>query len=359
MVEPLSGNEGSAGGASAGRVADIAALLRAAPGPLSGAEIGRQLGIGRAAVWKHIRDLRRHGYEIEGQPSHGYRLRSVPDRVTPAELRPHLTTTFLGRVLHYEESTASTNLVARGLARAGAADGTVVIADAQTAGRGRLGRQWFSPPGTNLYLSGVLRPGISPGVAPQLSLVAGCAVVAAIEGMTGVRAALKWPNDVLIEGRKVAGILTEMDSEADRVAFVIVGIGVNLNVTMRELRGPVGETATSLATVTRRRIARAAFAGRLLDELERRYRRFLAAGFGALRSEWESYSALTGREVTVAGPDGERRGRVLGVDDDGALRLGGGGETVARVVAGDVTIVGGYVTTGRDGRPPVGRRRGR
>ncbi len=335
------------------RAADIVGLLHGAAASVSGVEIGRRLELSRAAVWKHVQRLRARGYTIEGTPSRGYRLLDSPDRLSAAELRPYLISEVLGRVVHYEERTGSTNVVARSLARVGAADGTVVVADAQTAGRGRLGRSWFSPPGRNLYMSVVLRPDVPPARAPQLALVAGSAVAGTIEAVAAIRPALKWPNDVLLDGRKVAGILTEMDSEADRVTFVIVGIGVNLNVSARELAGPLGDTATSLAVATGRRIPRAHFAGRLLWELERRYRRFLDTGFPGLRAEWEAYSALTGCEVTLAGPDGLRRGRVLGGDGDGALCLREGRDATVRVLAGDVTVVDGYAraaTRGKRGR---------
>ena len=171
-------------------------------------------------------------------------------------------------------------------------------------------------------------------------------VAATIAAVGGVRPALKWPNDVLLAGAKVAGLLTEMDSEADRVAFVVLGIGVNLNAPADELRHAVGNPATSILAATGRSVGRAAFVGRLLGELEGRYRRYLADGFAALREEWESYSCVTGREIAVTGPDGERRVRAAGVDADGALVLHTPGGGVVRVLAGDVSVVDGYATAG-------------
>jgi len=325
---------------------DIVELLRREPVGVSGAKIGRELRLTRAAVWKHVRRLRSEGYEIVGKPSRGYRLLSAPDRLTATEIRPHLTGEILGRELHWAETVDSTNTWARRLARAGAGEGTVVLAEGQTAGRGRLGRGWFSPPGVNVYMSVVLRPSVPPARAPQLTLVAGSAVAATIAATVGgLRPALKWPNDVLLSGRKVAGLLTEMDSEADRVAFVVLGIGVNLNASADDLRRGVGATATSILAATGCSVARAAFVGRLLGELEGRYRRYLADGFEALREEWESYSCVTGREITVAGPDGERRGRAVGVDAEGALMLREPGGGVVRVLAGDVSVVGGYAAS--------------
>jgi BirA family biotin operon repressor/biotin-[acetyl-CoA-carboxylase] ligase len=322
--------------------AAIVDLLRRASGPVSGADVGRELALTRAAVWKHVRRLREQGYAIPGTPSQGYRLVSAPDRLTPVEVTPHLRTEVLGRALHWADTVDSTNTWARGLARDGAREGTVVLAERQTAGRGRLGRSWFSPAGVNLYMSVVLRPLVPPARAPQLALVAGCALAATIAEVAAVRPGLKWPNDVLLSGRKVAGILTEMDSEADRVAFVVVGVGVNLNVSPEDLRAGVGDTATSVGAAAGRPVHRPSFVARLLAELEERYRRYLARGFGALRDEWESYSSLTGREVAVAGGDGERRGRVTGLDGEGALVLRDPDGATVRVLAGDVTVVGGY-----------------
>jgi BirA family biotin operon repressor/biotin-[acetyl-CoA-carboxylase] ligase len=316
--------------------------LRSATSGLSGAEIGRRIGVSRAAVWKHVAHLRARGYRIEGTPSRGYRLLETPDRLGPVELGRVLTSKVLGRVVHYQETVDSTNRIARDLARAGAPHGAVIIADSQTAGRGRLGRSWFSPPGANLYLSVVLRPEVPPARAPQLALVAATAVAKTVEVVGGVRPEIKWPNDVLLEGRKVAGILAELDSEADRVTVVIVGIGVNLNVSERDLEVALHCPATAVAAATGASVDRAAFAARLLIELEERYCRYVAHGFGGLREEWESYSCLTGRRVTVAGPEGQQCGRVLGVDADGALRLRGSRGTTVRVLAGDVTVSGGW-----------------
>jgi BirA family biotin operon repressor/biotin-[acetyl-CoA-carboxylase] ligase len=322
-------------------------LLRSAPDCVSGAEIGRRVGISRAAVWKHVARLRRAGYRIEGTPACGYRLLESPSPVTPSEIAAHLRSKVLGRVIRYDETVDSTNRVARELARSGAVEGTVVVADGQTAGRGRLGRAWFSPPGLNLYLSVVLRPSVPPARGPQLALVAASAVAATIVELSGARPAIKWPNDVLIGGRKVAGILTEMDSEADRVTFVVVGMGINLNMAREALAPELRRTATSLRAEVGREIHRAAFAGRLLAELERRYGRYTAEGFAVLREEWESYSCLTGREVTVVGGNNRTDGRVLGIDEQGALRLRGADGVVRQILAGDVTLPGAYAGTGQ------------
>jgi BirA family biotin operon repressor/biotin-[acetyl-CoA-carboxylase] ligase len=319
----------------------IVGWLREAGGAISGEELARRLGCSRAAVWKRMAALRRQGYRIEARRPAGYALAGVPDRLGPVELAPHLRGRW--RTIHWLAETESTQQVARELARGGAEEGTTVIAERQTAGRGRLGRHWHSPPGLNLYCSIVLRPPLPPGAVPQIALVIGTAVAAAIAEETGVRAAIKWPNDVLVDGRKVVGILTEMDAEMERVHHVIAGIGVNLNAPASAFPPELRAKATSLRLATGRRIDRAAFTARLLAALEARYGRFLAVGFASsVRAEWESLSCLTGTRVSVAGPDGELAGRVLGLDDDGALRLQTDGSGIVRVVAGEVTVRGGY-----------------
>jgi BirA family transcriptional regulator, biotin operon repressor / biotin---[acetyl-CoA-carboxylase] ligase len=330
-------------------MSDVAARLvewlRDADGAISGEELARRLGCSRAAVWKHMAALRRQGYTIDASRSDGYRLAGVPDRLGPAELAPHFTGSW--RDVHYLDETDSTQRVARDLARAGAPEGTTVIAERQTAGRGRLGRQWHSPAGLNLYCSIVLRPPLPPVAVPRVALVAGAAVAAAVAETTGRAPAIKWPNDVLVDGRKVAGILTEMDAEVERVHHVICGIGVNLNAPRRAFPRELRDKAGSLLTVTGQRVDRAAFAARLLAALEARYGRFLTAGFEAVRAEWESWSCLTGTEVSVATPDGDTTGRVVGLDADGALEVERPDGSIARIVAGEVTLRDGYAGRAR------------
>jgi BirA family transcriptional regulator, biotin operon repressor / biotin---[acetyl-CoA-carboxylase] ligase len=313
--------------------------LRGTAGPLSGAELARRLGCSRAAVWKQVAALRRAGYDIRGTPSAGYVLAAVPDRLGPSELAPYLRGSW--RRVEWRAEIDSTQHLARELARAGAEEGTVVIAESQTGGRGRLGRRWHSPPGVNLYCSLVLRPSVPLATVPSVALVAGLAVVDAVCEVTALRPALKWPNDVLVAGRKVAGILTELEAEVERVHHVIAGIGVNLNGGRDAFPPELATKATSLRLASGREVHRAAFTAGLLAALEARYRRFLADGFAAMRSEWEAHSALTGKEVRVTAPEGEVTGRVLGIDDDGALRLAGPrGEL--RVVGSEVTVPDGY-----------------
>ncbi len=256
-------------------------------------------------------------------------------------LRRRRATARFGGTIHYFDSVDSTNTVAQRLATEGAAEGTTVIAETQTKGRGRLGRTWVSPPFRNLYLSIVLRPPIAVARAPQIGLVVGVAVAEAVGDWVS-QPTINWPNDVLVNGRKVAGILTEMTADGDRVRCVIVGIGVNLNSLAEDFPPDLRDKAVSLRAASGARIDRVVFAGRLLAQLEERYDRFLSQGFAAIQPLWERLSALTGRVVQI--DDGVRRyqGVVVGLAEDGTLRLREAAQGEVRVVAGDVTVVDGY-----------------
>lgn len=306
----------------------------------SGASIARRLGVSRAAVWKRIERLRERGYGIEAVAGKGYRLVHDSDLLLPDAIRKHHRTKRLTIEVVHRTTIDSTNRLAAELARGGAAEGTVVVAEQQTAGRGRLGRTWVSPARVNLYASLVLRPRIPPLEVPRLTLVAGLAVAEAIRATAALDATIKWPNDVLIDGRKVAGVLTELEAEAERVRFVIVGIGVNLNARRDDFPPELRRKATSLALASGAPVDRAAFAGRLLTELDRCYGRFLDGGFAALRHRYEELHGLAGHEVTIDGAP-KVAGRVRGVDDAGALLVEVGGR-LERVVSGEVTLQSTY-----------------
>lgn len=250
-----------------------------------------------------------------------------------------LSTRRFGRELHCFAEVGSTNTVARDLARDGAAEGAVVIADAQTAGRGRLGRSWTSPPGRNLYLSIVLRPRLPDARLGQVSLVAGVATCEAVREWCP--AWIKWPNDVLVDGRKVAGLLIESEGE-EGSRFLILGIGVNLNASLADFPPELRDKAGSIQMATGRPVERERCAAALLARLEHRYDELHAQGFAPLRAAWESLSTLIGTEIRVEEPAGSVEGVVLGLDDDGALRVRTASSGERRVVAGDVTVVGGY-----------------
>jgi len=306
----------------------------------SGAELARRLGVSRAAIWKRISRLRGRGYRIEGSAGKGYRLVHLSDRLLPAEIaRSYAPRRFAGEIV-YRDEIDSTNRLAAELARDGAPEGTVVVAERQTAGRGRLGRSWASPGFLNLYCSVILRPALAPAEVPQLTLVAAVALAEACAATIEVAPAIKWPNDLLLHGRKAAGILTELDAEPERVRFVIVGIGVNLNAGRDDFPPELRRKATSLALASGRTIDRASFAGRLLTRLDRRYAEFCRGGFAKIAPAYEGYHCLAGRRVRVEGGV-QLVGTVLGIDASGALLVKDGAR-IERVVAGEVTLTRSY-----------------
>lgn len=327
---------------SGGALAVLDQLREAGATGLSGARLSGSLGVSRAQIWKHVEALRARGYSIEGEPGGGYRLVGLPDRLYPEQIHAGLATRWLAREIHHFEETDSTNRVALELARQGAADGTTVVAEGQTAGRGRLGRSFFSPPHLNLYTSIVLRPRLDTAEAPTLILAAGLAVAEAVAATVEDDSAveIKWPNDVLLGGLKTSGILMELGAEATRVAFGVLGIGVNLNVDRSSFPPDFRNLATSLSSYGRREIDRVGFAQRLYHGLEEVLDVHAAHGFAALRPRFESRFRMKGRPIRVRDMDGaETAGRCAGIDSDGALLLEEDGGRLRRVVAGDVTIV--------------------
>ena len=318
----------------------ILELFRSGEAVVSGAALSRLLGVSRTAVWKHVKALRGNGYRIEAVPAKGYRLLSSPEVLTSLDITAGLATKRIGSSVVCLKETESTNQVAFRMAEEGAGEGTVVIADAQSAGKGRLGRVWLSPAGVNLYCSVVLRPSIAPVAACQLTFLSVVAVARAIESCTALKPLIKWPNDILIDGKKVAGLLNEMNAETEKVNFVVLGIGVNLNVRMSDLgEGLLRHPATSLLEAGGGEVNRAEFTRVLLRELDRLYDRFLAEGEGPVRAEWLERSAIRGRSVRVSQVNREFTGVVQGVDSFGALLVKLADGTVETVLSGDVALI--------------------
>ncbi len=317
----------------------ILQLFRQRDSFLSGEEICRDLGITRAAVWKQIRQLRELGYAIEAVPSKGYRLLETPDTLISSEVAADLGTAVVGREVVYLEQTDSTNMQARQLAEGGAAEGLVVIADRQSSGRGRMGRFWVSPPGVNLYLSVVLRPPIEPRHATQMTFLTATAVAEAIEASGDFAPQLKWPNDVLLNGKKVAGLLNELNAETEQIHFMILGIGVNLNMTPEQFPSDLRAPATSLLNEGGGKVSRLAFTRTLLQRIDHHYRIYLDEGFAPIMAAWERRSHMIGRQVEVDYQHSRLTGTVTGLDEAGALllRLPNGAEE--RVLAGDVKLL--------------------
>ena len=318
----------------------ILRLFHTESGYISGEHLSRELGVSRTAVWKHISALRNDGYLIEAVPSRGYRLVSSPDSIDPHEVKTQLRSARVGHRLEFLKLTASTNADAFRLAEDGAIEGTIVLADSQTGGKGRRGRVWSSPAGVNLYCSVVLRPAIMPHEAPQLTFLSAVAAARAIEQTTKLAPEIKWPNDLLISGKKVAGLLNEMSAETDGINFVILGIGVNLNMTADQFPDDLRQPATSLLLESGERVDRSRFTSTMLNELDRLYADFLVHGFGPVREEWQRRCNASGRQVLVNDSGTEcTGGRFIGIDSDGALLLRSEDDILHRITCGDVRVI--------------------
>jgi len=316
---------------------EILKLLRKDPTAfLSGEELSHRLKVSRTAIWKRIRHLRSLGYEIEASTHSGYRLIQSPDILTPSEITPLLKTGRFGKTIHYFHTLESTNSQAYELAIQGAEEGEVVIAESQSKGRGRLGRIWFSPPYLNLYLSVILRPEIPPHQASLITLMAAVAAVEAIEIYSGLRPLIKWPNDILMNGRKMAGLLNEIKSEADRIHFVILGIGINLNIDQKMFPKEIQTLATSLKEETGKVVSRKTFVAYLLQELEKWYNIFLEEGKTAILKSWRRWAQIKGKQVKITSFGETMRGTAIDVDPDGALIIKTEDGERKRVVAGDI-----------------------
>jgi BirA family biotin operon repressor/biotin-[acetyl-CoA-carboxylase] ligase len=276
------------------------------------------------------------GYAIEGARGARYRMTERPDRIEEGELREALRPGFPWGDIVILAVTDSTNRVALEMAESGAPHGTVVVADAQTAGRGRMGRRWVSPAGKNLYVSLLLRPSVPTVDAPVLALVAGVALADAVEAV-GVPAALKWPNDLYCGGRKAAGILAEMASDPDGVRHVVIGVGLNVNVVEDDFPPDLRGTATSLRICAGRAFRRVDVLARLLDAFGTRYAEFIGGGFASLRDGWDRRDFLRGRRVLLRRQGGEGWGTADGLDTVGALRfLPDGGPAIESVHSGEI-----------------------
>ncbi len=315
-------------------------LFRRNPGgTISGEELGSALSISRTAVWKHIKTLQELGYRIESIPSQGYRLVSSPDMLIAEEISAGLETRRIGRKIICFGKTDSTNLTAFQLGEQGAEEGTVVIAEEQSRGKGRLGRQWESPRGVNLYCSIILRPPLMPFMAPQFTLVSSVAVTQAIEAITSLHPRIKWPNDILVNGMKVSGMLNEMSAETEKINFIVLGIGVNLNMRREQFPCELRHPASSLYLESGKPVNRVEFTRVLLTAFDLLYDVYLNEGIGPVREQWLARSAFLGKKVKVSFQGNVSSGTAVGVDDNGALLLEHSNGSIEKVMAGDVSII--------------------
>ncbi|GGB52190.1 bifunctional ligase/repressor BirA [Fictibacillus barbaricus] len=305
---------------------------------VSGQEISNKLNCSRTAIWKHISELRNNGYSIEAVQKRGYRLITSPDLVTAEEVSLYTGKGSFGKKIVYQPSVKSTQEIAYSLARDGAPEGSIVLADEQTGGRGRLGRAWQSPAGTGIWMSLILRPEIPLQKAPQLTLLIAVAASKAIEKVTGLEAAIKWPNDLLINGKKTAGILTELQAEADSIHSVIVGIGMNVNQESKHFSEEIAQIATSLAIEGGKTYKRAEVIGYLLQEIESLYHQYLQNGFGVIKLLWEARAFSLGKRITARSVTGSITGYAKGITDEGVLLLEDDTGRVHSIYSADIEI---------------------
>ncbi len=311
---------------------EIIQSLKEAQGYVSGEEISRRCGMSRAAIWKYMQELRQDGFDVVAVPHLGYKLVAAPDKLLPCEIQHGLKTQYLGKKIIYEDTVTSTMDLAFRLGMGGAAEGTLVCAEGQTKGKGRLGRQWNSPKGKGIYMSIVLRPSLPPTEVAQLTLLTAVAVCEAIRRVSGVAARIKWPNDILIENRKLAGILTELSAETDRVRFVVIGIGINVNTSLSFLPAQ----AASLKEETQKKISRVELLQEILQELEDWYERLKKEGFAPVVKRWKELSSTLGKRVRLVDPSGVVEGEAVDLDKTGGLMIRNDAGLIISKISGDV-----------------------
>jgi BirA family biotin operon repressor/biotin-[acetyl-CoA-carboxylase] ligase len=305
---------------------------------LSTKEISQKLGIHPYVIYQSIKELRRWGFKISSEKGKGYRLWESPDFLLPGEIKKNLKTKILGKKILSYRTVGSTNHLAFRLAESGAEEGTLIVAEEQTKGRGRMGRSWYSPSKLGLWISLILRPNIPPFKAPGLSICAGLALAQTINDLTGMDAKMKWPNDCLLNGRKVGGVLLELSAELDRINFVIAGIGVNVNHLLTDFPKNLSTTATSMRIEWGKEMSRIKLLSTFLERLESIYLDFKKNGLAPQRQSIKKFSSLLGTKVVVKFGKEKIEGIAEDIDDNGSLVIGVGKEKRV-VTAGEVTMV--------------------
>jgi BirA family biotin operon repressor/biotin-[acetyl-CoA-carboxylase] ligase len=313
-------------------------LVKNATVVVPGPKIASHIGVSNTTVWEYIEKLRSLGIEIKGHHSSGYQLRKLPDILAPSLIRTELGENEIGHKIIHFFRIESTNTAALALAAKGAAHGTAVLAEEQTAGRGRFGRTWFSEKSSGIYVSVILRPDLSPAAAPALTLMAGVATHRAVSGVTGLPVDIRWPNDLIVNGKKVCGILTEMNAEVGRLHYVVIGIGINVN--QRAMPAEIESIATSLRMEGARFYSRQQILVTLFRELEKHYRTLLDQGSGAVACAWaEASSYAEGKKIRVHSGKGDFPAVTAGLASDGSLRVRREDGTEELMVSGEIVAV--------------------
>ena len=320
--------------------AAILKILRETGDYVSGQEICEKLGVSRTAVWKVIRQLQEEGYQVDAARSRGYRIIDGPDVMTAEEVESLLDTEWAGKPVVYYPETDSTNIRIRHLGDEGAPHGTLAVADRQTAGRGRRGRTWESPGGSCIYMSILLRPDLAPEKAPMLTLVMACGVAEGIMDCADVKVQIKWPNDIIVSGKKLAGILTEMSTQVDYINHVTVGVGINVNVQNfpEEI-----QTATSLLSETGTQTKRAPVIAAVMKHFEENYKIFMQTeDMSGLMKKYSSLLVNQDREVLILEKDAEYKAYAEGINQKGELVVRREDGAVENICAGEVSVRGVY-----------------
>lgn len=307
-------------------------FLKRKQGYISGDQISHRLGITRQALWKHIQELKEDGYDIVAVPHLGYRLDSSPDRLFAFEVLRELNTKFIGKKIYYFEALSSTMDTAIQLGMNGSAEGTLVLSESQTKGRGRLGRSWSSPKYKGIYLSLILKPKILPFEAPVLTLLSAVSICEAIRDSCGLKVDIKWPNDILIQNKKLGGILTEMSAEMDKINFVVIGAGINVNNDKKDLI----KGATSLKNEKKENLDRIGLLQEIMRKIESNYLLLTRKGPEPIIEKWREHNITLGRRVKVYSQKEHFEGEAVDIDKDGGLLLRNDNGLVAKITVGDV-----------------------
>lgn len=304
---------------------------------MSGQQIADQLGCSRTAIWKYIESLREDGFDIEAVRNKGYRIRNRPNSVKIYDIQTGLETDAFGKKGYYYETVTSTQKIAHELAQNGEPEGSFVIAEQQQSGRGRLERPWYSPKGSGIWMSLILRPRLEPNQTPQLTLLTAVAVAQAIEQVTEVTPEIKWPNDILIRGKKCTGILTELQAESDRVKYMIIGIGINVNQEKEDFPKELETIATSLKIVSGTEVSRVKLVQEILKRHEKLYHLYINEGFLPVKLLWEGYSSTIGKTIVARTISGSIHGIAIGLTDEGVLLLEDEEGTLHKIYSADIS----------------------
>lgn len=304
---------------------------------VSGQGLSKQLGVSRNTIWKHMNQLKKDGYEIEGKANNGYRIISFPNKLSENTLKWGLETDWLGKEIIHRESVESTQHIAHKLALDGAKHGTIVIADEQTAGKGRADRQFHSTKEKGIFLSFILRPDILPFMAPQLTLLMATVLADVLDKEVGIQPQIKWPNDVLIKGKKISGILTEMQAEQDKILYVVIGIGINVNQTKEDLPSDIQSIVTSLKMETGKTWELVDLVQKLLETFEVKYSKFINEGFSNVKIDWENYGFRLNERLQIKAGKEHFEAIFTGIAEDGALLAKRDNGEIDRIYSGEIS----------------------